>query len=259
MKIKNIAVINQKGGVGKTTTSINFACGLAREGFRVLLIDLDPQAHSTIGLGIEPESYQYAVHDVLVNKRNIRDTIISTPVDNLELVPSHIRLDRAEQQLTPEMFKESRLIKAIRNLEYDYIVIDCRPTLGTLTINALFASDFILVPCEMSRYSLDGFSDLMETIDTVKNSGDFNKENLIRILLTKYDSRKTISNDWMFEQLRSYQNMLFQAKIRQNEALNQAQIAMEPIFKFNPRSSGAQDYEQLTKEFLNLCHQLETN
>ena len=131
---KIIAVINQKGGVGKTTTSINFSAGLAREGQRVLLIDLDPQAHSTIGLGIEPGTYERAIHDVLINKKNIRDAILSTQIDNLDLAPSHIRLDRAEQQLTPEMFKESRLHKAIRNLNYDFIIIDCRPTLGTLTV-----------------------------------------------------------------------------------------------------------------------------
>ena len=134
---KIVAVTNQKGGVGKTTTSINLAAGLAREGRRVLLIDLDPQAHSTIGLGIEPGSYDQAIHDVLVNKWDIRDVTMETSIENLSLVPSHIRLDKAEQQLTPDMFKETRLHKALRNLDYDFIVIDCRPTLGTLTVNAL--------------------------------------------------------------------------------------------------------------------------
>jgi len=168
---KIIAVINQKGGVGKTTTSINFSAGLARQGYRVLLIDLDPQAHSTIGLGVEPGSFQYAVHDVLVKKRDIRDVILKTKAPNLDLVPSHIRLDGAEQWMTSQMFKETWLHKAIRNLDYDFIIIDCRPTLGTLTVNALYASNFILVPCEMTRYSLDGFADLMNTVENVKNKG----------------------------------------------------------------------------------------
>ncbi|WP_028322560.1 ParA family protein [Desulfatiglans anilini] len=256
---KIIAVINQKGGVGKTTTSINFAAGLARQGHRVLLIDLDPQAHSTIGLGIEPGTYKLAIHDVLINKQKIGDTILKTTVQNLDLVPSHIRLDRAEQQLTPEMFKESRLNKALQNLDYDFIVIDCRPTLGTLTINALYASNFILVPCEMSRYSLDGFADLMETVEHVKNGEEIAKENFIRILLTKVDTRKSVTNEWILEQLEPYKNMLFNTKIRQNEALNQAHIAMEPIFTFKSNSSGAEDYTQLTHEFLQLCHQSETN
>jgi len=167
---KTIAVINQKGGTGKTTTSINLSSALAMNGKRVLLIDLDPQAHSTIGLGIEPGNYQAAIHDVLLKKNKIKEAILETKVANLSLVPSHIRLDKAEQQLSSELFRETFLHKAIHNLDYDFIIIDCRPTLGTLTINALYACDFIIVPCEMGRYALDGFSDLMETIENVKNS-----------------------------------------------------------------------------------------
>ena len=254
---KIIAVINQKGGVGKTTTSINLACGLTREGHRVLLADLDPQAHSTIGLGIEPETYQYAVHDVMLNKSDIREVILKTPINNLDLVPSHIRLEKSEQQLTPEMFKESRLHKALRGLDYDFIVIDCRPTLGTLTINALYACNFILVPCEMARFALDGFADLMETIENVKDNEKIEKENFIRILLNKFDARKSVTNDWVLGQLNPYKSLLFKTRIRQNEALNQAHITMEPIFKFKPNSPGAQDYAKLTKEFLRLCRRLE--
>ena len=254
-----IAVTNQKGGVGKTTTAINFSSALARQGSRVLLIDLDPQAHSTIGLGIAPGSYGLAVHDVLVNRRDIRDAILETKEDNLHLVPSHIRLDKAEQQLTPEMFKESRLQKALRNVDYDYIVIDCRPTLGTLTINALYACDFILVPCEMARYSLEGFADLMETIDNVKFSEDTEKNGYIRILLTKFDARKSVSNDWVMQQLEPYKDMLFDTRIRQNEALNQAHMAMESIFAYKASSPGAEDYQSLTQEFLKLCRHSETS
>ncbi len=250
---KILAVINQKGGVGKTTTSINLAAGLARAGRQVLLIDLDPQAHSTIGLGIEPGSYQLAMHDVLLNQRAIREIILPTQVPRLFLAPSHIRLDKAEHQLTPELFREAILKRALRDLEYDFIVIDCRPTLGTLTINALYASDLIVVPCEVGRYALDGFADLMETIEKVKNCDARSKEQFIRILLTRYDSRNKLSNEWVLEQLAPYKNLLFRTIIRKNEALNQAHMAQEPIFTFKPDSPGAQDYRELTQEVLRLC------
>ncbi|MGA3116747.1 MAG: AAA family ATPase [Syntrophobacteraceae bacterium] len=254
-----IAIINQKGGVAKTTTSINLASGLARQGKKVLLIDFDPQAHSTIGLGIDPGSYRVAINDVLLGKMSISEVTIPAATDNLFLVPSHIRLDKAEQQLTPELFRETFLHKAIRGIEYDFVIIDCRPTLGTLTINALFACNFIIVPCEIGRYALDGFSDLMETIDNVKNIESWDKETSIRILLTKYDGRNKVSNEWVLNQLKPFKDMLFRTVIRKNEAINQAHMAQESIFSFKPESAGAQDYEELTNEFLNLCNQSEKN
>jgi chromosome partitioning protein len=251
MRNNIIAIINQKGGVGKTTTSINFAAGLARQGKKTLLIDLDPQAHSTIGIGIEPESFTASISDVLARKKPIAETILPAKAGNLFIVPSHIRLDKIEQQLAPELFRETFLKKAIDSLDFDYIVIDCRPTLGTLTINALYAANFIIVPCEMGRYALDGFADLMETIEHVKNS-DFNKSDFIRILLTKYDSRNKISNDWVFQQLEPFKRLILNTYIRRNEALNQSQMAQEPIFDFKLDSVGSQDYEQLVNEFLSL-------
>lgn len=245
------AVVNQKGGVGKTTTSINLACALATKGKSCLLVDLDPQAHCTIGLGIELESGK-SLNEVLLKKKNIRDVIVNTKITNLSLAPSHIRLDRTEQLLASELFREAVLHKTLEELSYDFIIIDCRPTLGTLTINALYACNFIIAPCDMGRYALDGFSDLMETIDTVKGNHK-DKKDFVRLLLTKFDSRNRISNDWVLRQLEPYKDLLFETRIRKNEALNQAHMAQEPIFLFKPDSPGAQDYDNLAKEFLTLC------
>jgi chromosome partitioning protein len=257
---KIIAIMNQKGGVAKTTTSINLAYGLASRGQKVLLIDLDPQAHSTIGLGIDPGSYELAINDILLGKISIHQGILPTNWKNLSVVPSHIRLDKAEQQLTPELFRETFLHKAINELEgFDFVVIDCRPTLGTLTINALYAANFIIVPCEMGRYALDGFSDLMETIHHVKGQEVPPRQELIRILLTKYDGRNRVSNEWVMEQLFNYRDIIFHTAIRKSEAINQSSMAQEPIFTFKPDSPGAKDYQELTDEFLNICTQLEKN
>ena len=254
-----VAVINQKGGVGKTTTSINLACGIAMLGRKVLLIDLDPQAHSTIVLGSNPDQSSVTVQDVLLKRVAVRDVIVSTGIENLDLVPSSIHLDKAEQLLIPEMFRETRLSNALSGLDYEFIVIDCRPTLGILSVNALYASNIVLIPCETARFSLEGFSDLLNAIKLVRRSNQTMSERILRILFCKFDSRKAISNQWVMKQLESYSSMLFMTHIRQCEALNQAHMAKEPIFTFKPNSHGAEDYASLAKEFLSQCTRSEIN
>ncbi len=249
---KVIAVINQKGGVGKTTTSINLACGMAQAGNKVLLLDLDPQGHSTLGMGMA-EQYEYAAQDILLNKQNIRDVIIGTDVDNLYMVAANLHLDKAEQLLISEYFREGRVQNSLKDLDdFDYVIIDCRPTLGTLTVNALYAANFILVPTDMGRYSLEGFADLVDAVDTIKPEFGKNKNTFMRILLTMYDSRETIVNEWVEEQLVSYKDLICSTRIRKITGLKQAQIAETPIMLFSPNNAGAIDYRALTKELLEL-------
>ena len=250
---KITAIINQKGGVGKTTTAINLSCGLALKNQKVLLIDLDPQAHSSIGLGFEPDKYEHAIDEVLTKKNNIENVIKKTEIENLHLAPSHIRLDKTETSLISAINRERILKKAIKNLTYDYIIIDCRPTLNTLTLNALDACQLILVPCDMSRYALDGFADLLDTVEDVKNDGFDIKKNL-RILLTRFDGRKEIA-EWLLNELEPHKHRLLKTRIRQNEDLNKAHVHQQPIFLFNKNCNGTIDYKLLTSEFLELWQQ----
>lgn len=258
---KTIAVINQKGGVGKTTISINLATGLAQNGYNTLLVDLDPQAHSTIGLGIDLGSYGYDIHNVLVHKKNILDIILPTGIDKLSLAPASIHLEKAEWDLF-KMFRSERfLYRALRNLAFDFVVLDCRPTLGTLTINAVYSSDYVLVPCTTSRFSLEGFADLLETYDMVKNDEEEERPKVhdLKIVVNMLDPRKTIMRDWMFEELKPYQELLLETIIRQDDAINKAQAVGQPVVCFQPNSRGANDFNLLTREFLSICRQTSEN
>jgi chromosome partitioning protein len=250
-----VAVINQKGGTGKTTTTLNLGAALAYQGYRTLVVDLDPQGHTTIGIGIEPDTITGSMADILtVPKKPITEVVIPTYILGLDIAPAHIHLARAAEQVYTRVFREAILANALKDIDYDFVLIDCPPSLGVLTTNSLYACDFIVIPCQISRYSLDGLADLLTTVEAVKNLSieDLFQQDLFRILLTMYDKRNSVTNEYILEQLKPYRDKTFSAVIMKNEALNQAQIAQKAIFDYEPKSSGALDYLQLCLEFLEI-------
>lgn len=254
--MKVISILNQKGGTGKTTTAVNLSSGLAYKKKKTLLIDIDPQSHSTIGLGIEINSQELSITKVLSNQETqLKDITSKTYIKNLNIIPSHISLARTAEQMHTKLYKEASLSRVIQPIkkDYDYVIIDCPPSLGILTINALFTSNLLIVPCQMSRYSLDGLSDLMDIVRAVKNTENGKGKNMpyLRILLTMFDVRNKITNEFILKELEPFKDRTFKTRIMKNEALNQAQIAQKSIFDFAAESKGAENYKNLTKEILN--------
>ena len=249
---KIISVINQKGGVGKTTTSINLATGLAMEGFKVLLIDLDPQGHTTIGTGMV-DTCEFTIREVLQYGKTLREVIYPTEINGVDLVGANIHLNKASNLLINEHFREAKLQKALNTVtnDYDFFIIDCHPSLGILEINALYACNFILVPTDTGRYSLEGFADLIDTIKSVKGDEN-NLRDYLRIVVTMFDSREKGINDWLAEQLKDFSEVVLDTKVRKITGIKQAQIAELPIMEYDAKSLGTLDYQALTKELLEL-------
>lgn len=248
-----ITVLNQKGGVGKTTVSVNLAYGLARAGKKTLLIDLDPQAHSSAIYC--PASNKDATIGAMFEDRNLDISrliqpaeVHGAPADNLFIIPSNIHLAVTAERVISLHFRERMLDKALRKLQGDFemILLDCPPNLGVITANAIYAADHILIPTTYGRYSLDGIADLFASIDELREDRPGRRF----ILRNAFDSRNKQTNDYIDRELEKVRDLLLQTILRKTEAINQAQINGEPIFTFDSGGHGAQDFEALTREVL---------
>lgn len=249
---KVISIANQKGGVGKTTTSVTMSAMLAKKGKKVLLIDADPQGNATSGIGIE-RGQEVSVYEVLTTEMSMRDTIQETHVKNLDICPSNINLAGAEVELVSMMSREHRLKEKINEIkdEYDYIIIDCPPSLGLITLNAFTASDSILVPIQCEYYALEGLGQLINTINLVKRH--LNKDLVIEgALLTMYDMRTKLSNQVVNEVKNFFNNNVYTTVIPRNIRLSEAPSYGIPITEYDARSKGAKAYEKFVKEFLKI-------
>ena len=247
---KVISVANQKGGVGKTTTTVNLGTILAKKGKKVLLIDADPQGNATSGLGVEKE-VEFSTYDILVNDTEIKDAIQDTIIKNLKVCPSNINLAGAEVELVSMMSREQRLKEKLDMVKdkFDYILIDCPPSLGLITLNSFTASNSVLIPVQCEYYALEGLGQLLNTINLVKKH--LNKEIKIEgALLTMYDMRTNLSNQVVKEVKKYFGDKVYKTVIPRNVRLSEAPSYGMPITEYDPRSKVAKSYIKFEKEFL---------
>ena len=247
---KIISIANQKGGVGKTTTTVNLSAAIAKRGKKVLMIDTDPQGNATSGIGIDKDA-QYSVYDVLVNEVEIENVLQETQIKGLKICPSNINLAGAEVELVSMMSREKRLKDQLDRIkdQYDYILIDCPPSLGLITLNAFTASDSVLIPVQCEYFALEGLGQLMNTFNLVKKH--LNKELEIEgALLTMYDIRTNLANQVVREVKKYFDNKVYKTVIPRNVKLSEAPSYGMPIITYDPKSKGAKAYDKLAKEII---------
>ena len=249
---KVIAMCNQKGGVGKTTSTINLGAALAEYGRKVLLVDLDPQGALSAGLGVPHYELAHTVHNLLVEPRvPIDNVLMPTKVENLDLVPSNIDLSAAEIQLVNEVGREHALARALRPVldSYDYLLVDCQPSLGLLTVNGLACADGVLIPTECEYFSLRGLALLTDTVEKVRDRLNPKLE-ISGILLTRYDPRTVNSREVMARVVERFGDLVFDTVITRTVRFPETTVAGEPITSWAPKSGGAQAYRALAREVI---------
>ena len=248
---KIIAICNQKGGVGKTSTAISLASGLGLEGKKTLLIDLDPQGNATSGMGIDKHKIEKSIYHALLGESDISELVIDTCVKNLSMIASNYHLSGTEVELVNELGREGRLKKALTQLDesYSYVIIDCPPSFGLLTINALTAAHSVIIPIQCEYYALEGLSQLVKTINLVKDNLNPNLE-IEGIVMTMADFRTNLTQEVINEVKKHFADKVYKTVIPRNIRLSEAPGFGKPIFLYDKESEGAKKYLELTREFL---------
>ncbi len=248
---KIISITNQKGGVAKTTTAVNVAAFMAIEGKTVLLIDIDPQGNASSGLGLNRFETEYCIYDVIINGVSIDAVTHDTELENLKIVPATIQLAGAEIELVSAIARESKLKKALKNIrdQYDYIMIDCPPSLGLLTLNALTAADSLIIPIQCEYYALEGLGQLINTYELVRKHLNPGLE-IEGVVLTMFDARTNLAIQVVDEVKNHFKGKVFSTIIPRNVRLSEAPSHGKPVSLYDPKSRGAEVYHELAKEVI---------